>query len=255
MKTLLYDIETSPNLAWVWGKFEQNVIEFEEEWYLLCFAYKWLGEKKTHVVALPDFSEYKKAPTNDIEVVRALYNLFNEADVVVAHNGDRFDQKKSHARFIYHGMPPPEPYQSVDTCKLARKYFAFNSNKLDDLGSHLKLGRKIKTGGFDLWMGCMKGDKKAWKKMKGYNKQDVDLLEAVYLKLRPWDAGHPAVNVLDRRPDSCPKCGGTHINKGMKYKATNTNLYQYYRCMDCGGMLKARVPEYKQSEERMRYTR
>lgn len=253
-RTLVFDIETSPNLSYIWGKWEQNSLHVEQEWHMLCFAYKWLGEKNTHVIALPDFKRYKKDPTNDKDVVSALYELFNEADVVIAHNGDKFDQRKTNARFLAHDMKPPEPYASIDTLKIARKYFALDSNKLDDLGDYLKVGRKKQTGGFELWLGCMRGDKKAWKKMLDYNKQDVVLLEKVYLKLRPWATNHPALNVLEDRPNSCPKCGGTRMHKGMKYKATNTNLYQYYRCQDCGGMAKSRVPEYKQAQERMKYT-
>ena len=134
-RILLYDIETSPNLAWVWGKYEQNVIEYDREWHMLCFAYKWLGDRTTHVLSLPDFKTYKRDPEDDKELVAALYALFDEADVVIAHNGDSFDQKKAHARFVYHNMTPPAPYKQIDTKKVAKRYFNFDSNKLDDLGS------------------------------------------------------------------------------------------------------------------------
>ena len=252
MKVLIYDIETSPNLAYVWGKWQQDVIQYQEEWYMLCFAYKWLGNKKTHVVALPDFKLYKRDPTNDYDVVKKLHELYSEADVVVAHNGDSFDQKKSQARMLYHGMHPPESYQQIDTKKVAKRYFNFNSNKLDDLGNTLGVGHKLQTGGFSTWLGCMNGDKKAWDKMKKYNKQDVILLENVYLKLRPWITNHPAYNVLNSRPEACPKCGGTKIHsRGIS--ATRTNSYRRFQCQDCGGWLKSRTPEYKQTEEKMKY--
>jgi hypothetical protein len=252
-KTLLYDIETSPSLGYVWGKWQQDVIQFKEEWYILCFAYKWLDEKKTHVVALPDFKRYKKDPTNDYDVVQKLHDLFSEADIVIAHNGNSFDQKKSQARMLYHEMIPPVPYQQIDTKLVARRSFNFNSNKLDDLGEMLKVGKKLETGGFATWLGCMNGDKKAWEKMKKYNKQDVILLEKIYLKLRPWDRGHPALNVMDNRPEACPKCAGTNMNAGMKYHSTKTGSYQYFRCQDCGGMAKSRIPEYKQAFEKVKY--
>ena len=97
-RTLLYDIETSPNLAWVWGKYQQDVLSFEEEWHILCFAYKWLDEDEAHVVAMPDFrKDYKADPSDDFRVVEQLYALFDEADIIVAHNGNSFDQKKSAA--------------------------------------------------------------------------------------------------------------------------------------------------------------
>lgn len=185
-KVLLFDIETMANLGYVWQKYEQNVIAYEKEWYMLSVAWKWLGEKTTHVISLPDFKGYSKDKTNDKELVKALWKLFDEADIIIAHNGNSFDIKKSNAKFIEHGLPVPSPYKQIDTKLIARRYFNFNSNKLDDLGNILGLGRKIDTGGFDLWLGCASGNKKAWKKMCEYNKQDVILLEKIYLKMRGW---------------------------------------------------------------------
>lgn len=240
--TLIYDIETTPSLGWVWGKWEQNVIDFEKDWHILCFAYKWLGEKKTHVVALPDFKLYKKDPENDYEVVKKLHELFSEAEVLVAHNGNSFDQKKSQARMLYHGMTPPEPYKQIDTKLVAKRYFSFTSNKLDDLGKTLGLGQKLETGGFDTWKGCMTGDMKSWKKMCKYNIQDVVLLEKIYLKMRPWIDTHPPVNNYTQRPGDCPKCGHSHLlSKG--YRITKTNRYQRWQCQGCGGYSSSRVAE------------
>lgn len=232
-RVLLYDIETSPNLGYVWGKYEQDVLSFEDEWHILCFAYKWLGEKKTHVIALPDFDLYKKDPTNDYEVVRRLHELFNEADVIIAHNGNRFDQKKSQARMIVHGFPPPSPYRQIDTMQVAKRNFSFNSNKLDDLGELLNLGRKEETGGFKLWLDCMKGVKKAWNTMKKYNRQDVVLLEQVYLALRGWIRPHPAMNLMEGKLDSCTNCAGINLVKNGTYY-NKVSFVQVYHCKDCG---------------------
>src|SRR5690606_17959042 len=106
-----------------WGKYEQNLVWSIQDWYILCFAYKWLGERKTHVIAQPDFKDYKPGSSDDKNVVQKLWELFEEADVVVAHNGNSFDQKKSQARMIYHGMRPPAPYKQIDTKLVARRYF------------------------------------------------------------------------------------------------------------------------------------
>jgi len=230
-KILLYDIETAPTLGYVWQLWEANVLRVVQQWHMLCFSYKWLGEKKTRVISLPQFSSYKKNPTDDRYLVEALHGLFEQADVIVAHNGDNFDIKKSNAKFIEHGFAPPEPYKTVDTLKVARKYFKFDSNKLDSLGAYLGVGRKIKTGGFDLWDKCMAGDEKAWRRMERYNKQDVDLLEKVYLKLRPFIQNHPNHNVY-KETSGCPNCGSSKIQKrGFAY--TRTNKYQRWQCLDC----------------------
>jgi len=234
-KILIFDIETMANKAFVWGKYEQNVLSYEEHWYMLCFAYKWFGEKKTYVPTLRDFRGYKKDKTDDKKLCYELWKLFDEADIVIGHNSDGFDIKKANARFIQHGFPPPAPFQSIDTLKVARRYFKLDSNKLDDLGDYLSLGRKVTHSGWDLWLGCaVRDDDKSWNKMIKYNKQDVDLLEKVYLKLRPWMNNHPNENVYFGSINNCPICGSNRVQKrGFRINRTNKN--QRFQCQDCGG--------------------
>lgn len=215
------------NLAYVWGKYEQNVIEYEREWYMLSFSWKWYGEKTTRVLGLPDFPLWKKDKKNDRELVTRLWKLFDDADIVIAHNGKSFDVKKANARFIYHGMKRPSPYSIIDTKIVAKRYFNFNSNKLDDLGNYLGLGRKIDTGGFELWLGCAKGDENSWVLMKRYNKQDVVLLEKVYEKLRGWIENHPP------REFGCPNCGGWVQKRGFSVLRSGRKR-QRLHCQECG---------------------
>lgn len=241
-RILYYDIETAPNLSYVWGQYEQNVIDHEREWYILCVSYRWEGEKKTHVCSLIDFPEtYKKDPENDYHVVKKMWDLIDEADIVVAHNGDRFDMRKANARFVYHEMGPTSPVKQIDTLKIARRYFMFNSNKLDHLGSYLGVGRKVNAGGFETWAGCMRGDLNSWKTMIKYARQDVDLLRDVYMKLRPWATNHPNLNVYDGGCD-CPTCGSSNLQK-RGYKYTQVATYQQYYCNDCGAWSRDRLME------------
>ena len=233
-KILLLDIETAPNIAYIWAKYEQNALEFLKETYILCFSFKWLGAKTTHAVALPDFKRFKKDPTDDLEVVQYVWKLLDEADIVIAHNGDAFDIKKINARFLFHGMKPPSPYRTVDTKKAAKRVFAMNSNKLDDIGNYLKLGRKMSTGGWDLWSECLRGNMKSWKKMVAYNIQDVVLLEKVYLKLLPWILNHPNVNAIDNKPDSCPNCGSNKLHSRGTVTIVGGTVKTRYQCQTCG---------------------
>jgi hypothetical protein len=222
-KILLFDIETTPHLTYNWGKYEQNAIAVKEFGGMLCFAYKWLGDKKIHTVGSPKMSTR--------EIAHELWMLFNEADVVVGHNCDSFDVKMANQYFVKYGFKPPSEYKSIDTKKLAKNKFRFFSNKLDDLGEYLELGRKKQTGGSDLWFDCMKGDKKAWRTMLEYNIQDVVLLEKVYLKLRAWGR-HPNLN-LKQCVNKCPVCQSNKIQS----RGVGVNLsgkYQRYQCQDCG---------------------
>jgi DNA polymerase elongation subunit (family B)/predicted RNA-binding Zn-ribbon protein involved in translation (DUF1610 family) len=225
-KIVLFDLETSPNLSYTWAKYQQDVIAFQQEWELLCFCYKELGKKKVHSVSQENLSEE--------QVVKALWEVLDGADVVIAHNGDRFDIKKANAKFLEHGLTPPSGYATVDTYKVAKRYFSFNSNRLNDISQLLELGEKVPTGGFELWLGCMRGESQSWKKMVEYCKQDVNLLEKVYLELRPWMTNHPNHNVFTGESHSCPICGSKHTQK-RGFSITRVGKRQRYQCQECGG--------------------
>lgn len=232
-RVLLYDIETSYTVGAVWGLYEQNVAKVLKEPYMISFAWKWLGEKKTHVIALPSFDGYRKNPCSDYHLVKKLWELFNEADVIVAHNGNSFDQKWAYARFIVNGFTPPAQAKYVDTKLVAKSKFRFNSNSLNNLGQYLRVGKKVDTGGIDLWINCIeKQDTKAWGLMCKYNKQDVVLLEKVYMKMLPYMTNHPNTNLYLGTTHNCPNCGADKLQKrGLAF--TRTGTCQRYQCTAC----------------------
>lgn len=233
MKILLFDIETTPNLGYTWDLYDQNVLHVVKPWELLCYAYKWLDEPKVTCISRRDFKD-----KTDKSLTKSLWGMVNQADIIIAHNGDKFDLRKSNAKFIEHGLLPPEPYKTIDTLKIARRHFKFTSAKLDALGEILGVGRKEKTGGFDLWLDCMANRPAAWKLMIKYNKQDVILLEKVYKKLLPWITNHPRVSGLV----SCPKCGSKDLH-GRGYRKTKVSAYRRYQCQTCGGWCHERVAD------------
>ncbi len=244
-KILLFDIETSPMKGYVWGLWNNNLAydsQVVQDWYVLCWAAKWLDNKEVVTSALPDYkSHYKKDPEDDYHVVKALWDKLDEADIVIAHNGDKFDIKKIQARFMFHKLPPPSPFKSVDTLKAARNHFKFSSNRLDHLGDMLGVGRKVQTGGMKLWTDCIDGKELAWKKMVKYNIQDIKLLEKVYLLLRPWMANHPSVVIYnDSDKVQCSKCGHDKI-QWRGYYHTNTQRYHRFQCKKCKGWGRART--------------
>jgi hypothetical protein len=248
-KILLYDIETAPRLGYVWGEYEQNVIRVVKESYILCFSYKWFGDKTVKVVSLPDFKLYKRDREDDRDVVRALWSLFDEADYLIGHNSDSFDNRWAAKQFVYHSMKPPSPNIWIDTKKIAKRYFRFDSNSLDKLGEFLGVGRKVKHDGVDTWFDCMSGDVKAWRTMIRYAKGDVDLLERVYLKLRPYHTSHPNINSLPGMLDACPKCGSKNIIARGSIP-TNIGRKRRWSCNDCGGWSVGKVKQIKGMEIR-----
>lgn len=225
-KILFADLELSPNLGYSWGgKWEVNILDYAKEWQIISIGWKWEGGK-TQVVCMGDFPD-----KDDRRLVLKLYDLFQEADIIICHNGDSFDIKKAKTRFLFHGLPPTKQLITIDTKKIAKKYFSFNSNSLDDLGKHLGLGRKVHHEGFELWLKCMSGNKSAWRRMKKYNAGDVDLLEKIYQKLRPWVSGHPNIALMNNG-EGCPNCGNeTFRSDGIRY--TLKRKYRRLQCTKC----------------------
>jgi len=238
-RILLFDIETAPNIAYVWRCLDRNFSvsadQLVQHTTVLCYAAKWLDQKRV-IFDEVDHDDY----TNDRAVCESLWGLFDKADIVVAHNGRAFDHPLMRTRFLAHGMAPPSSYQTVDTCKLAQKQFAFPRSKLDVIAKYLKIGHKTPHDGFKLWSDCMDGDKAAWRSMRRYNINDVILLEKVYLRLRAWDKQHPNVSIDYDDTTRCTVCGSTSVRRIAGEVRTPASLFEQFRCDSCGHVMRSR---------------
>lgn len=229
MKILLLDIETSPNLAFVWGLWQQDVRldAIVDSSSTLCWAAKWLGEKEIMFDSVYHSSEK--------HMLRGIHKLLDQADVVVHYNGKKFDVPTLNKEFLLNGMSPPAPYKQVDMLQVSRGNFRFQSNKLDYVAQQLGLGQKTAHEGFQLWIKCMEKDPDAWARMRKYNMNDVALLERVYIKMRPWIKNHPNSNLYSDRP-GCTRCGETKLQARGLARTTN-GVYQRYQCTGCGAWM------------------
>jgi hypothetical protein len=228
-KILIYDIETTPNLGYVWGKYEQNVLAYKSQRELLSVAYKWYGQKEVYCIT-------RKGQQTDLALVRKVRGLLQEAAVTVAHNGDQFDRKILKTRMFFHQLAPIKVNCSVDTRTAARAYFGFNGNSLDDLCQFRSLGKKMPTPGISLWLDCMANKDAAWRTMIKYNKHDVVLLDKLYTEMRPWIENHPNMSkLLDPSGDKlrCPLCTSLDISK-YGIRVTGGSKQQRWICKDCG---------------------
>lgn len=178
------------------------------------------------------------------EGIQRLWELLDEADVVITYNGDKFDLPIIRGEFLRAGLRPPAPFISLDILKKARGQFKFPSMKLQYLSEDvLGLDGKAHHEGHGLWVKCLQGDPEAWERMKEYNIQDVVLLEEVYDKLLPWIKGHPNVNLFDEEADEfseplCPTCGELDYQK-RGYSYTTLGKFQRYNCNACGTWFKS----------------
>ena len=173
-KVLLFDLETTASEGFFWGKsWETDIIEVIKYGQILCFAAKWLDSPKMI------FEGW-----NEKSITRKLHRLFNEADLIIAHNGKQFDVKWANTKFIQYGLPHPSKYKVFDTKIEAKKQLYLPSYGLNTIADYFGLGHKVENEGFSLWKKCIRGDRQARSKMELYNKQDIKLLEAVYRKLK-----------------------------------------------------------------------
>jgi hypothetical protein len=233
------DIETAPFESYHWGLWDQNIglDMVNVEWSILSYSAKWLGEDK--VIYNDTGGRGIKKVRDDKGLLQEIWNILDEADIVIAQNGQAFDIKKINARLIMNGFKPYSPIKIIDTMLVAKKHFDFTSNKLAWLSDYLTSAKKSEHKefpGFELWAECLKDNPKAWIEMKKYNCIDTLATEELYLRLRPWIVGHPNVAVYDDNNESpaCPKCGSLKVY-GNGLRRTQVGTYRRFRCTDCGG--------------------
>ncbi len=242
-KVLFFDIETAPLLSFIWHPITNYVSHIQQaaDTFMLTWAAKWWGQDNM----LADSLSGKEAlAQNDSRIVRSLADLVAEADIVVAHNGDKFDMPRLNARLLAMRQTPMGPYQTIDTLKLAKRNFNLPYYKLDYIAEFLGLGKKIKTD-FDLWIDVYHGDEAAISEMLEYNINDVVLLEQVFEAMIPY------VTRLTRlfratMPNEvkCAYCGHDQFTKrGEDWYETQASTFQKYQCKKCGKYARARVSE------------
>lgn len=246
-KALLWDVETAPMVGAIWSLRPKDFIPHQNilrDWFIICGAWKWLDGKRVYSTACDpaDIRAYfcGEGPPPDRLVVERLREAVEQADFIIAHNGDGFDLRKLNARIIHYGLPALPSVRTVDTLKEARKVAAFSSNRLDFLAKTLTDGGKLQTEP-GLWLRVLRGQRNALNEMLRYNRRDVTELEDVYRYLLPYMKAHPNVTVGDPTIGllkKCPKCSSTNLQRRGKQK-TQTQVYDRYHCQDCGSWSRA----------------
>lgn len=224
-KVLIWDLETG------------GVNAFKADLgFILNFGYKWLHAETTRVLKVSDYPGWfsKETGVVDRPLIEHILPILAEADMLVAHYGDKFDRRFLQGRCVINGLQPPPPTIQRDTWRIARGAFAFSSNRLGNLAKALGLAEQKYQKTADEWPGwwirAMAGDEKAIRDMAKYCAQDVRTLEQIYLKLRVYDNfQHP--RLYDNR-ENCKLCGGSVTYQG--YRRTVERRYKRYKCGDCG---------------------
>lgn len=237
-KVWILDIETSPCIVMVWelGKQYVGIDQLIEDWHIMSFSAKRLN-------ASPNSLIYMETRTkDDKKLLKKLWEIFNDADVVITQNGKGFDEPKIKARMMLQGFKPYKPFAHHDTY-LQNKDKAFTSHSLAHLSQkfckkYKKLKHKKFTG-LSLWKECLGAEivlhpnPKAWDEMKKYNKHDVLSDEELYINTQGWSkANAPTIyeGDIDRK---CSYCGEFSLVVDG-YKTKRAAKYKYMHCKECG---------------------
>ncbi len=216
----LIDIETSPLEAYTWGLWDQNVglNQIKTEWTILSYSFKWLGSNK--IIYEDTGGKGPGKVRDDKHLLLQIHKLLDEADIIVAQNGRRFDVKKINARMVMAGLKPYSPIRIVDTLEAAKKYFAFTSNKLEWASDYLTTQKKLdhrEFPGFELWKECLADNPKA------------------------WIANHPNMGVYSEVVEhTCTKCASPNVQSRGKMRLQQ-GLYNRYCCQDCGSWSRGKL--------------
>jgi DNA polymerase elongation subunit (family B)/predicted RNA-binding Zn-ribbon protein involved in translation (DUF1610 family) len=231
MKILALDIETRPALAYVWKVWDENigVDQIVDPGGVISFAAKWVGESDD-VEFRSDFH------TGHKKMVKRLWQLLDETDIVIHFNGRRFDVPHIQREFVEAGLLPPSPFKQIDLFETVKRQFRFISNKLKHVAPQLGLQGKEEHEGFLLWAKCLEGDKEAWARMREYNIRDTVLLEEAYEILRPWIKSHPSIAV-EEGMRACPKCGSERL-QARGWAFTRQSKFRRYQCQECGSWVR-----------------
>jgi DNA polymerase elongation subunit (family B) len=126
-RRLFFDIETSPNIGLFWEAGYKKNIDYSniiQERAIICICYKWEEEKEV-------YSLQWDSKQNDKAMLQKFIEVANLANEMVGHNGDKFDLAWIRTRCLFHKIEMFPNYVTIDTLKIARSKFRFNSNRLN----------------------------------------------------------------------------------------------------------------------------
>lgn len=248
-KILLYDLETAPMELYAWNLWQKffPVEAIKKDVSILTWSAKWLFDDVMYSASVTPEEAFNR---EDKRIIPELWQLFEEADIIIAHNAERFDNSFLNHRLIINGFNPPAPYQTIDTFKAMKKVAKFSSLGLDYMNKVCKLPQKLHHEGLAMWKKYVSGDPElaqpAREMMLRYNQHDVTALEEFYLHIRPWIKSHPNVSLymtMDRN-GRCANCGAPKPSKITSSPYTTpAGQYESYRCLACGAIGRSRYSQ------------
>lgn len=243
-KVVTVDIESAPIEAYVWELFDQNIglEQIKEDRSIISYCAKWLNSDE--LLYADTGGKGIKKVRDDSKLLKDLWKILDQADLVIGQNAISFDMRIINARLLQAGFTPYSPVRVIDTVRASRKHFGMTSNKLAWLSAKLTDTPKSehkKFPGFQLWVECLADNHEAWEELEKYNKTDVLTTEKVYLAQRPWITQHPNVAAYNgMAAEACPKCGSEKVQK-RGYSLTQNGRYARFQCQICGAWSRSKA--------------
>ena len=250
---LVYDIETSRNVAEVWntGKTYIGHAALRGETKIITVAWKWLG---SDVVEYLKWDRKKNSHEGgcDKRLVEAFAKIYNRADAVLGWNNNNFDNKIVKARCMKFDFDINIYQKSIDVMKLCKAEFRVPSAAMAYYARYLGMEGKLQHTGLPMWQdiqwGKKRDSKQAMKLMVKYNLQDVTLTEEIYLRVRKYLKPVFHVGMLTKGDKlSCPTCGSVELRRKKQTTTAAGTIQHVMKCKSCKSQSKMNNSNYLKS--------
>ena len=163
MKCIVWDIETS---------------NFNADFaIMLSSAFKPIGQKPYAITK-------GRKGNNDKELVRAVRDELEKYDLIIGYYHLGFDLMFLNSRLLYWGLKPLSRKFHIDVYRIARKVFKIHSRRLISVAEFLKIPGKTKVNAEDWMEAAYNGNPKALQHIVEHNIADVEVLEAVFDRVK-----------------------------------------------------------------------
>ena len=134
---------------------------------------------------------------DDRELVKQVCKLVRDHDIVVAHNGSRFDLPMLRTRALRWGLSPLKEVKLVDPCSIAWRKFKLRSNSLGRIADFVGIKDKKTPLDMSVWADVMlNGCPKGMNLIVAHCEADIRVLRGVLDFVKPF------IKVLDDRGSS-----------------------------------------------------
>ena len=131
---------------------------------------------------------------DDKEICRQVCALVRDHDVIVAHNGHRFDLPFLRTRALRWGLKPLKEPKIVDPLQIAWRKFRLRSNRLGAISDILGVSDKKTPLDLSVWADAMlNGSKQAMDLIVEHCEADIRVLSGVLPHVKPF------IKILDDR--------------------------------------------------------